>query len=533
MTISNPVFIIFSFFSIPALIFTLFKNSRLQKKIRLRIYLRSICNSLAWIFLCLSLSGFSWGSYTVPVLKNSHAVSMVFDISNSMQTKDCDDLTRLESASLYAKELLKKMNGIPVSVVAVKGKAMTVIPLTQDYSTIESFLDVISPKLMTFPGSAIADGILEAKQSFPKNFSFAQNIWVFTDCEENSQSENSFDFAFEECLKNGISVKIIGFGSENESEILSGDGKTLVKSALRSKNISEIIEKTNSKFNVFKSNAKITFNKYFEKGSAFKLLNSIQNSDSNSFFTTYETKILPRYKFFLFFAFLFFIAGFLFSELNLKKFNFKKKSKSLNKKISGTLIFLIFSLFFTGCSKNFSSSLKTLSASIEYQKQNYQKAAGEFSEVLEDSQKNEQNEISKMYTIYNLATVYAQIGETNAAISKFSEISSDFPKNLRYAAYYNSGVAYFKNADYELAIDSFKKAIKVDNSKIEAKINLELSVSLFESESKQNESQVLPSAENKENEILENKIFERIKEQDRQKWKNSMQTEISDYSNDY
>ena len=59
------------------------------------------------------------------------------------------------------------MNGVSASVVLAKGEGLTAIPLTDDYMMIEALLDVMSPKLMTVPGSSIGKGILKAKESFP------------------------------------------------------------------------------------------------------------------------------------------------------------------------------------------------------------------------------------------------------------------------------------------------------------------------------------------------------------------------------
>ena len=149
------------------------------------LLVRSGCLAVSLIFLLLAHAGLTWGTYLVPVQKSGHSVAMVFDISNSMLAKDCPGNTRrLEAASLYAKKLLAKMNGTPVSVIIAKGDGIAAIPITDDAAMIESLLDVMSPSLMTVPGSSIGKGILKAKDSFPANFSAAGRIWVFTDGEE-------------------------------------------------------------------------------------------------------------------------------------------------------------------------------------------------------------------------------------------------------------------------------------------------------------------------------------------------------------
>ena len=103
-----------------------------------------------------------------------------------------------------------------------------------------------------------------------------------------------------------------------------------------------------------------------------------------------------------------------------------------------------------------------------------------------------------------------------------------------YGAYYNTGVIHFLNADYDLATESFKKAIQIDNTKIEAKINMELSIKKYQTEVKQAQSEAIPAAEAKEKlPDMEDALFEHIKEQDKKQWKNSEQNQDIDYSQDY
>ena len=64
-----------------------------------------------------------------------------------------------------------------ILVFAAKGEGIIAIPLTQDYSLIESLLDVISPELMTMPGTSLGKGILKAKESLQKANNTAGQIW--------------------------------------------------------------------------------------------------------------------------------------------------------------------------------------------------------------------------------------------------------------------------------------------------------------------------------------------------------------------
>ena len=114
---------------------------------------------------------------------------MVFDIAYSMEAQDApESMTRLEAAANYAKEILKKIPDVRVSVVLSKGKGTIAIPLTEDFQSIYNLLDSLSPKMMTAEGSNLGNGILTAISSFPEQSSEAGFIWLFTDGEETETS---------------------------------------------------------------------------------------------------------------------------------------------------------------------------------------------------------------------------------------------------------------------------------------------------------------------------------------------------------
>ncbi len=138
-------------------------------KYKKKLLFREILSFFSFLFIVLAYLGISWGTYVTPVLKSGNSVAMVFDISYSMLANDGpENVSRLEAASVYAKKMLTRMNDVNISVVAAKGEGIIAIPLTQDYSLIESLLDVISPELMTMPGTSLGKGILKAKESLQK-----------------------------------------------------------------------------------------------------------------------------------------------------------------------------------------------------------------------------------------------------------------------------------------------------------------------------------------------------------------------------
>jgi len=488
-------------------------------KIKRILILRSIFLLFSFLMLILAYTGISWGTYLVPVQKNGSSVSMVFDISNSMMAKDGPNgTTRMNAAAIYAKRLLSKMDGVAVSVVLSKGDGISAIPLTEDSAIIESLLDVMSPNLMTVPGSSIGKGIQKARESFPQNYSSAGHIWVFTDGEE---TDKQLTPALTECLRAGIPVTIIGFGNEKEVPVMAGDGKTEVLTALRSNEIENAIQAANDNFHFFKNRAEIKYINSSSKGSAYELLSQLKFSGNDNLITSYEAKPVPRYKLFIILALLSFAFSYIFTEVDFSKV--LRKTKLL----AG--IGIVAALF-TSCS---SDTVNIFKGTTSYNNKQYKHAISCYMKVIENNHEN-QNKDTLDYSLYDLGTTYATIGEDEAALERFALISNDAPAQLRYAAYYNSGVVAHKNEDYETAKEYFRKALEVDSTKIDAKINLELSMQMEEAKVNQSESNAIPASENDTSAPdLEKAVFKHIKENDQKQWKNSETNQSQNLADDY
>ena len=124
--------------------------------------------------------------------------------------------------------------------------------------------------------------------------------------------------------------------------------------------------------------------------------------------------------------------------------------------------------------------------------------------------------------------------ENEAAMEKFAKISEEAPAPVLYAVYYNSGVIAHKNGEYDKALDYFRQALEVDSTRIEAKINMELSIQLAEESVQHKEANSIPTSEQK-NPVpeMEKSVFDRVKENDKKQWKNSETDKVQDLSDDY
>lgn len=501
-----------------------YKNIILNKKLIFRSVLFLICG----FFIFFAVLGISWGTFLSPTKKSNVNVSFVFDISNSMLANDEDfgdlnntKISRLKASSIFAQKLLEKMNGVNVSVVLTKGDGELFIPPTDDFSLINSLLNVISPSMMTSPGSNIGKGILKAKQSFPPQFSSLNKIWVFTDCEE---TEKSIEKALIECSKSGIDVTFIGFGKENPTTIFSGDKKTIVNSSLRLQEIKTTILNVENILPNFSNKSKNQFLLANQKGIGLKLLEQI-NQKNETQLISYEIKNISRYKFFILISIILFVIAILISELNF----------NINKKI--ILFSCLFPLFF-GCSLK--KQNETLLGSFDWNNSDFQNSVLHFKTSAELS--TQENDFQSLaFNIYNLGSSYMMMNEFSSANEKFSlienleqnEENQKYLQKLKFASFYNMGIIAFQNQDYQKAQEMFKKALKIDNSDLMCKINFELSSQMNFSKTQQNQSQEILGEQKKDSKNEQNEVFKHIKENDENQWKNSYSNEIQNFSNDY
>lgn len=531
--LDNPKALYLLFLLIPAALISIFQYVKLKKSISSfnniskhhivrRLIFRIICYCAAFFCIVFALSDPYWGIQPIATQTNGTAVSYVFDISYSMNAVDAGvkhNTKRLEAVKLYAKALTKELYGSAVSVVLAKGDGFVAIPLTEDLYSVENLLENLSPGLISNPGTNLAKGITTAIESFPTQSARQSSIVLFTDGDE---TEGKLEQAITEATTYGIKVVIIGFGSEQGAEVISGDGITPVYTTLKSKELKALVADITNKSNRNINNSVYYFDAT-EFGSMKKILNIIEpEKSSKDFGIAYEMKPVPRYNLFIILAFIFVIIGVLFAELNIKR-----KKRGLNALLIFSLVIMI-----SSCSSDFANGQRILYSTLQWYQKDYQEATVGFMKVTEEA-KLTQNQELLQYGLFGLASSYMMQEEETAALEKLEEIAADAPESLRFATYYNIGIIAHKHGEYEKAKEAFKQALLIDNTNIDAKINYELSFMENASNSSAGEKELKPISESDYQSSREDTIFSIIRENEQNRWKNSesqnQQRDILDY----
>lgn len=557
--IENPKILIAAAAVVPAAFFTFFhfrklsrtvlgfygkdKNFKIYKDLRVRLILKIFFQSLSWICAVLAFAGISWGSRNVPLPKSGSTVCFVFDISWSMTAKDCPgNLSRLDSAKIYAANLLPLVPQSSFSAVLAKGDGFEAIPETDDIPALLSLISNLNPNLVSAPGSSIGKGIRTALSSLSLNSAKLNYIWVFTDGDE---TDSSLKGALEEAAAKGVPVTLVGFGSEKESEVLTGDGKTKAKTALRAQKLRTLAEQAKksgiSSFIKPQDEDLIRYVSASENESAFFISGQVEAQNSSGRggdFFTYEVVPVKRHVFFTALSLIFLVLSVAAKELN---FPAEKIKKSKNQKKHVLSVFLCLSLFpFFLCSCGFKNQKKILKGSWNFYQENYRTAMADFLNAAVSNQdgKSKDDSMAHQYALFNLSSTYIALGEFDSALDRITQMgigTPSVPQELESAAYYNAGIIFTRKNDFLQAAEYFKKAILSNPDYLDAKINLEFCERHLEEKNAQEaETQLQKVSEtNESSSQLQSEIFNIIKENENKQWKKMQsspkETNILDY----
>jgi len=395
----------------------------------------------------------------------------------------------------------------------------------------------------------MAKGIEEAILTFPANQARQNTIVVFTDAGE---TDGSIEKAIIQAASHGINVFIVGFGSTAGTDIFIGNDfvtnikifneenqenleierlQNLEKQKIASKTPvsvhtkleSEKIQRTIADLKSKTSFPKIKI-EYLDGNSEIekaKLISFIyRDSDSNaekSQLLGYETKNVSHHTFFIALSFCFALVGIFFGYFTMPIF----KSAAL----------IIFLISLNSCSATIEQETYILQGSFFWHQGNYQKAEIKFLETLSQAN-NSNNKLLEQYAILGLGSSYAMQNEEIAAYSRLTSISEDSPDAIKFSSNYNMGVLAFSQGDYKQATEYFKKALLIDSTSVDAKINYELSLKQEQKEIQGSENRE-KTASAAQKTVLKDTLFSIIRENDQNIWKNHQKEQSPQNSLDY
>ncbi len=191
-----------------------------------------------------------WGFEWREVKRKGVDVFVLLDVSKSMWTEDVRP-NRLTQAKFACEDLLQKLEGDRVGLIAFAGTAFVQCPLTIDYEAFRLTLRDAAPGIIPRGGTAIGPAIRTALKGFEAGEGRDRAIVLITDGE---QTEGDALAAAEEAARAGVHIYAIGVGTaEGELIPVREDGQMsflkdregkVVKSRLDEETLKQLAWKT-------------------------------------------------------------------------------------------------------------------------------------------------------------------------------------------------------------------------------------------------------------------------------------------------
>jgi len=162
---------------------------------------------LAYTFIIFALANPQIGSKLEKVERKGIDIVIAIDVSNSMLAQDIKP-NRLLRARQSISKLIDKLKNDRIGIVVFAGNAYTQLPVTTDYSAAKLFLSTINTDIVPTQGTAIAEAIELATESFDEN-NHEKAIIIITDGEDH---EGDAIQAATAAAEKGIRIYTIGMG---------------------------------------------------------------------------------------------------------------------------------------------------------------------------------------------------------------------------------------------------------------------------------------------------------------------------------
>lgn len=174
---------------------------------------------LGWCFVVLALARPQWGGEIVMSKRQGIDLVIALDVSTSMLAEDMRP-NRLAAAKRAIGDLIARMGGDRLGLVAFAGDALTLCPLTLDHGTVLLLLDSMGPTSVSTPGTNVGAALRRARETFVKKETKYKALVLVTDGESH---EGDVIREAEEAAKEGIIVYAIGIGSPDGQPIPERD----------------------------------------------------------------------------------------------------------------------------------------------------------------------------------------------------------------------------------------------------------------------------------------------------------------------
>jgi Ca-activated chloride channel family protein len=170
---------------------------------------------LGTLFLIFSIIDLLNGSEEEKSNQKMNNVIFMLDVSNSMNAEDINP-SRLTEAKNLMINTMQKMKSDKVGMVIFAGESVSIMPLTTDYSSAETYINAIETNSMQIQGTDFLKGMQTAVEKFKNVSKGSRKIVLLSDGEDNEGNDNA---AIKLANKEGIMINSVGIGSDEGAPV--------------------------------------------------------------------------------------------------------------------------------------------------------------------------------------------------------------------------------------------------------------------------------------------------------------------------
>ncbi len=392
------------------------------------------------LFSIIALARPQWGFKWREIKRQGLDVLLAIDTSKSMLANDVKP-NRLERTKLAVKDLLKKLKGDRIGLVAFSGDAFLTCPLTVDYGGFLLSLEMLDTETIPRGGTSIAKAIDHAIKGYESTPNQYKAIVIITDGEnlEGDPLE-----AAKKAKEKGVKIYCVGIGTaegdliqirndQGELEFLKDKGGNFIKSRLNEKMLQEIAFITGGAY-VRSSGAQFGLDVIYEQ-----YLSKMEKREIES---KMKKMHLERFQLPLAIALLLLILEVCVTT----------------RKALAALIFIVFVLNVPTHALA-SSKVKDVNKGNEYYSE------GKYQDSIEMYQKALEKDGQSDIINFNLGAALYKTEDFDQAITHFQKALLSETEDLKLKTHYNMGNAFYKGGigrvdkDIKLAISMLQEAL--------------------------------------------------------------------------
>lgn len=176
---------------------------------------KSVLITVGIIFMIIALIGPQWGFHWQEIKRQGVDIIIALDVSKSMLAEDIKP-NRLERAKLAIQDLVPRLKGDRIGLIAFAGSGFVQCPLTVDYGAFLLALDDLSVNTIPRGGTALSLSIRESLRAFKASSSKSKALIIISDGES---LEGNPIAAAKEAAENEVTIYTIGIGTA-EGELI-------------------------------------------------------------------------------------------------------------------------------------------------------------------------------------------------------------------------------------------------------------------------------------------------------------------------